>query len=407
MYFNLQKFNLYDYLLVLIISSLSFGGYGGSLQPIRIFTLVLLPIVLYVLIYGNSTRVLSYLKLSLFFFFIYITISLFWSSNLNEGYKELIYYFIHIFLFLTIVVFSRYSNNPFRAITLGWVIVFIVTFPIALYEIFLNVHLPISKFSSDKVINLGSGLTNNKKFASATFEHYNTYVTVLVYSFPFLLINLLRKSSVFKQIINWILVLILLFIVIVNASRGGILAIAVVLIVFFVFYSKNVNYRYKIPSYLIVFFLFCISIYFFENIFNQLLFRLETKDNFFSDENRLFLFYASFELLSKTYFMGTGIGGIHISMSNIGSNITIPHNLFLEVLVQHGIILFFLFLLLIWSIIKFSFSNYNMFIRFLTISFLFALFPSSVVNSGYLLMPAVWVIFASMFVLNSVYISKI
>lgn len=97
--------------------------------------------------------------------------------------------------------------------------------------------------------------------------------------------------------------------------------------------------------------------------------------------------------------VGTGLGGLQIWMERFaGGGINIPHNMLLEIFVQWGAIaglMFVLFLLkLFWGLRYVK----DMAVKRVLYMSLFSLPFVSVINSGYLLMPVIFVYFASMVV---------
>lgn len=95
--------NRYDYMIMSVIFTLVAGNLGGALQPIRLIGLFSLPFVL-TFIYNNKLRFRNILCFFILCFF-YSLISLFWTSDINEAFKEFFYYLVHISLFFSLSIF--------------------------------------------------------------------------------------------------------------------------------------------------------------------------------------------------------------------------------------------------------------------------------------------------------------
>jgi len=45
--FKFSQYNHFDILIIFTLGLLAFGGYGGSLQPVRVFSILLIPYTLF------------------------------------------------------------------------------------------------------------------------------------------------------------------------------------------------------------------------------------------------------------------------------------------------------------------------------------------------------------------------
>ena len=99
-----RKRNVFDFLLIITISLLVFGGFGGALQPIRLFSLVMFPFVFRFLLKKSNIKQIAKTSRVVSILYMFFLVSLLWTSDINEGFKEIIYYGIHLNLFLLIVM---------------------------------------------------------------------------------------------------------------------------------------------------------------------------------------------------------------------------------------------------------------------------------------------------------------
>lgn len=216
--------NLYDFTVIIILGLLSFGNLGGSSTPLR---LIAVPIFIFALSYSFkkvNNRYLVELHFFLVFFLIYMFLSVIWSINYEQALKEIIYFFVHASILLSLVYFARKAAHPIKSICVGWALSVAITVPVAIIELLFDWHLPVSLHEADTMINYGEGQISQKIFASVTFGNWNGYVAFLCFSLPFLIgcAHLSRLRS--TKFLSLILILFVGVIVIINASRGGVVA---------------------------------------------------------------------------------------------------------------------------------------------------------------------------------------
>ena len=151
----LKTWNKFDRMLFLLIASLAFGGYGGALQASRILTILFFPSLIQKL--NLSSLPIRGLKGFIIFLILYVFCSYIWTPDKTEGLKALVYYPIHLSLFLEIFVFSTKAAFPFKTIPFAWMTGFACLGVIAVWEILTDSHLSITRFESDTLMNNGSG----------------------------------------------------------------------------------------------------------------------------------------------------------------------------------------------------------------------------------------------------------
>lgn len=390
---NDKHINKYNYFLFILITLQIFGNYGGALQPVRIAVFLLLPFFLF------HSRKLLYYKFEFSFFCFWILYSLFsllWVSDYSEAFNEISYLIINTLCFFTVILLAEKANNPKKTIIMAWMFLFVLTVPIALYELIFDVHLSNSVFEGNRLIGRADG--GIKKFAAVTFSNYNTYVQLLLCVFPFLASFCLSEKSFRKQLLGWILILILLYILLMIASRSGLIGLLIGLLILF-YYFKKTSLQYKFIVYICVFVTVAGSLFFWrEQLLEQLAYRLVDSE-LFQDSSRSDLIGASFQMLWDTCLLGVGAGNfVSASSVYLPMNSLPPHNFFMEILSQYGFFLFFSFLMLIVRIL--FCKKENVLLGFILTASLF-LFPFvSVVNSIYIRSVLIWLWIASLFILS-------
>ena len=125
---------------------------------------------------------------------------------------------------------------------------------------------------------------------------------------------------------------------------------------------------------------------------------VRTSEGFMDNSSRTNIWTVALRTFENTMGFGTGIGGIISSMSMFTSGITVPHNLFIEVLLEFGIIVFAFFMSFI---LKLYYSTYRLKERKIKTMLYIALIPFpiiSIIDSRYLLNYWVFAFFASLVV---------
>ena len=377
---------------------LALGGIGGSFQPIRIFIILSLPwIIKYCL--NNKSVVVSYrYEIHVFFiWFFYAIISLLWVITPTESIKEVIYLFVNFSGFVLLVLFSNNAKQPKESIIKGWILFFVLTLPIALIELIFDKHLSIAYQSENLMMNFGGGVALQRNFASVTFGNLNGYNTVLVYVIPFLLGSLMHDKyfSKFRRIISLILMVLLSVIIVMNSSRSAFICLLIAVFIFILFYIKNI--KTFIGTGLVFAIIIGVFLFSNSNIFDFLFIRFQTQG--LGDSNRYILVEEGLKQLQKSGFMGIGAADFIPTMREVENldNFS-PHNFFLEVLVQYGLIIFILFIALFVRIIKKNRYNNKRF-AYITTTSLIMLPLTFSIDSSYLLSVSTWIYIASLYII--------
>ena len=116
--------------------------------------------------------------------------------------------------------------------------------------------------------------------------------------------------------------------------------------------------------------------------------------------SRFEIWNHAFNAFAKTLGLGSGIGGIKAAMAAEWNGINIPHNIFLEVLLEFGLIIFICFISFLYKIIHYA-RKYADDAEKITIYLALFSFPVyGIIDSGYLKSPFVfaaissWLVFA-------------
>lgn len=393
-----NNINKYDRYLIILISLQIFGNIGGAIQPVRLFMILFIPLTIYFIIKNKSISKLYIYEG--FIFFIWTTLGLFsliWVINFQEGLKEMLYLTLYFSSFFLIIYFSNKAYKPKESIIKGWCLLFLLTVPIALVEVLLNIHLPSTYHEDMMVINLGGGDFIQRRFASVTYGNLNGYNTILVYVMPFVLGNIVRNhTSSIKKLLAITIFLLLSFLIIVNSSRASIICL-------FIASIALLSYSIKSPKVLItIIFPIIVSVvlllHFNQDFLTPIRYRIQNTG--FEDSARMNLIKLGFDALIESKLLGIGAGNFSPTMGIVyGQQLTSAHNFFLEVVVQYGLVIFVLF---IGMFIRILMKNKNNIIRSFRLIILISLltYPiTSIINSGYILNASTWLFISSLYII--------
>lgn len=393
----MAKLNRYDWGIIIIIATGACGGLFSPLTLQRLVSIILIPFVLKE--FSNKSFLIpSFIKTFFIIWFVFSVISLIWTPDRTNGIKFLLYNLCSFIDFLAIIFFSFRAKNAIRSILLGWMIMIMTTSPVAIWEIVSGSHLSLSvQDASNEILN-SFGQRMSRMFASVTYGNLNTYVLVLVYCIPFVLMSIgfFKKDKIYP----WIALAFIIFIILINASRGGILCLTIGLIYMMISFVRNkiISRPFAICSFIILFFLIFINSDF---LLNQISGRLLVS-KLTADESRIEVYERGLEILESSLGLGCGIGGLQVSLEALGgiARISAMHNMFLEFFVQYGIIPFVFFILFVFGIIKQLIVSTTHLKNFIGWLFLLLVIPMSIINSGYIADPMLWIYLSSIYVIG-------
>lgn len=389
---NTNMSNKYDKLIILLISLQALGGLGGFFQPVRLLILMLVPFL-----FISKKLNFRFYKYELTTFYIWIVsglISITWVYFMEESIKEILYLIIYFAGFFVLIYLSSNANKPKESIIRGWIFLFIFTIPVAILELFFDIHLPSAYDQEAVVMNFQEIGVFERRFTSINYGNLNGYNVILIYTLPFVLSIQLSNISNFKKMLGWAVFIMLSSIIIMNGSRGAFLCLLIVIAIFSLYYAKNIKTLITIGiliSLPLFYFLFT------DNEINKLILARFTEQGFV-DNTRLNLIHMGFQSLLDSNFIGIGAADFNPTMKyKYNQELTSSHNFFLEILVQYGVLIFILFIGLFIKIFNKNKGN-NTKYSFIVISSL-CMYPiSSIITSGYIQSAWTWLFIASLYV---------
>ena len=387
-----QDRNKYDVYILLILVSMIFGDFGGAFQAVRIIAILLLPQILRLKWRNNK-----YIKGLMCFFivwYVYATLSFLWTPNKMEGAKELLYYPIHMLLFVELCVFSKCAKKPIFNIGYGWLWFVILTVICGIWEITTDQHLPMSSFQDgDYLFDNGEAVIHH--FASVTFHNYNSYVVLLCSSLPFVLYMMVQDNKRIRYLTFFALVA-MVYIIAINASRGGIICLLIAVLSLLFFSEKRRN----LSGLFVIILASATLLYLYGDFLMQNILIRSQSTELLKDSSRTDLINDGIHVIFNDYIgMGAGIGGGFTALENYRHNgLSATHNLFLEIFVNFGI---FILLMVVIGLTRMYMRGIRVqkMKRKLSIWVsLLTLVPFAIIDSGYLLSPQIWLYFASVYV---------
>lgn len=391
-YISTSTPNRFDRFLILLILSIGMGNIGFPLLLSRILAVLFLPSMFVRLRKCNYTR---NLKKMFIFFMVFSVFSLAWTFNFTEGCKALVYNILHFAFFFEILVFSRYANNPLKSISFGWVFVVLLLSMLAVWEITTGKHLSIA-YEETQSINM-EGVISARILANGTFANYNTFVTFLCFSLPWIFyhMSIIYKEKL-KYIISILTLLLAILTIFIDGSRGGLFAVVIVVTVYFFFMPKGkVSYiTFVLFIGVLIFMLFKYG----EQIFFVLAMKGENQ-GLASDSSRIEIWKACFKALIKSLGLGSGIGGVSGAIESVSKSVNnVPHNMLVEAFLEYGVIIGIIFMTFILTLFK---QGYNLLDKNRRMAVMMAIFSMPlymIINSLYLKSPETFALFATIYV---------
>lgn len=386
--FNIfRDYNKFDYIIVLLIASLTFGGYGGALQLVRILAIIFFPLLLSH--YYRCRDYASGIRNFLLCMFLYAVCSFLWTLDTVTGMKELLYLIVHSILFMELIVFARYANKPLESFSTGWLLFLICCLPVSAWELISGEHLSIAR-EADATISIGGNMLN-RRFASHTYGDINAYNTILCFAVPWIYYRMMTISKTVKErMVDIVLILFPFIICVYNGTRGGTIAMGIMLAVYVLRSVKSVKNTIFLAC------MFIVAGLLISHYASDLFVVLEARD---IQDTRTQVWLTAWKAIVNDGFLGSGIGGGQASMEqSVHGSIAVPHNAIIELCLVYGIGFTMAVLLYQYRMFMKSFRVYDLSIRYTLLLLFFSLPFSLLIHSHYLNQACLYVLLATQFV---------
>lgn len=375
--------NKFDYSLTLIFVLLLFGNYGGGFQPIRIFSILFFVVNVFYIIRVFSFKKNLYLLFSSVFLIFYSLASVFFIfNNISNSFISFLYFLVNIVILANFVTCFEFAKKPLLSSVMGAIVFFFISVCYGIYEIKTGRHLSVN-------IEMYDGLYS-RNYSSFTFGNYNGFILALLVNASLLAYAIVNYKNGFIKITSLLLLFGMTYICLINGSRSSFFGISIIFI--YIIYSMK-SWSYKLSS----IFLGIFATSYFISDFDFFFKRVDSLGVNFNDDSRSTIIFDTLPYYLNNTIKGFGIGNFsYIADNYLDLEASAAHNLFFELLFELGPIclaVFFLIFIKIIISIKSNDRNLNKFLVFLLI----LLIPISIVNSGYLLAPIIWVYIALMY----------
>lgn len=414
--------NRFDYILIVLMALMAFGSFGGFWQPVRIAELSLIPLMAYDILrrHPQASTVGKWIAGFLVCWWLWALVSLIWACDIIASAKYVIHLDIYMMSFAEIIWLSRRSAKPVQSLTMGWLLAAVLTMPLALWELVTDQHLP-SSVRQCLYVRLSETELMPRPFAAGTFDNLNAYNVLLGCSFAALTRALLHSHR--WQTVGYGIAYILIIIILLsNGSRGALLAVIVGLIMLTIIAHRGANRVFGGALLLIIGFWIGLGVSghhvpsFLDTWSEQTRQQWRVKmginwdgsanalmagrlsNNGLQDPSRMDLWKACGEEIVDSHFLGVGAANYACALDkHPESPYQAPHNIFIEVLLQFGILIFTGFVIfLIWPL---WLSRKNKLLRNDCLTILLILAPLTIVDSTFLLKAHTWIIIATLYVL--------
>lgn len=388
--------NIYDWFIIFVIASFVFGTVQvwilGQHVVVGLFSL---PYAIKEV--SSSIRTFRFKPIVFFLllWFIYASFSILWSIAV-QPIEYLWTLFWVMVIFLALLHCSCHANFPIRSFMQGWLLLLVLTYPIAFWEIISGKHLAKwGDFNAESSIALVDGGTQQRVFAAVTYKNLNSYVTLLCMALPMAFAAIVElKHKIYPFVISFVAACLVL----INASRGGFVCIIADIVVLFFFY-RQAHFRYKRFVSVLLFgclLLFVVNFGFL--IIEQLIGRLENVDSFTEDAGRWDVLQLGLLLLWDSGGFGWGVGSMVSAYETTGFWLYYAHNMVMEFWVQYGLFLSIPFgWLLLKAVLNLSqkskFTSLRIYGWLVMCSFL----PIIIIDDSYFGHPYVWGFLSTMF----------
>ncbi len=384
--------NKYDWYIIFIIASVALGNIQISILSQNIVVgLLLLPPVLVEIFRSIKQEKFKPIVQFLLFWFIYALFSVIWTRDSLHGFIDLYTLFFNIVICLAIYIYADRARYPVNSFMIGWITLIAITLPVALWEINTGQHLPWGNFNEDASENFFG--EKSRIYAAVTFANLNTYVTLLCSALP---IILSATCYVKHKLIPMLVAILSMIVILINASRGGLLCVVIDIVIFLMLYSK-VQFKYKR---LITLLLICCMTYlitnYIETILEQIILRTADSDSLLDGSSRWEVWASGMQLILKSLGFGYGVGAMDEVYITSGIYLGYAHNMVIEVMLQYGIIIA---IILLYYFVK-SFVGISRCtsipLRIYAWSAMISFVPLMIIDNAYIVRPFFWAYFATL-----------
>ena len=325
------------YFALLPLNAINIGVLGSAL---KIFAI--LPILFGAFLLG--TKKINKLVKYYFIYSVFSLISIVWSIDDTMTISRCISYF-QLFALMLVAGCVNYQNNEI---------------------LFLKKCLTFSSIASGLLILVFGKFIEGRLWLTGILkEDPNYFCLYLVFGIIYNLQEIMSKKKTRFKLINGLLLLWLIAIIVFTGSRGGLIATIIAVLSYVFFYNKKVASAKKI----LILILIILFVYFvLTSISSNMLRGRFTIDSIISSggTGRFEIWAQGLDLFKSSplinQMLGYGSATIQTAFFTKGYPITsVMHNMFLETLVELGVVGFAIYVAMVFAFLKVSFKNVDKF----------------------------------------------
>lgn len=382
--------NHYDNFIILLIGSAVLGTVQVSIiSHLMLSGLVCLPFTLMevrsAIIRGRTKPIVLWAA----GFVVYAALSIIWANYRSAALEGLWYLFWTVSTFIGLCHAGSKANAPVKSFVEGWLLLVLLTLPIAFWEIICDTHIPgFGDFNANSQTMSAEGEDTQLLFAAVTYKNYNSYCTLISMAMPLLYYGLCQYRSKWLYTVGIIATTI---IALINSSRGALLAVGIDIIIFLFYYKRLEIKRKALVTWALIigFIVFVVQWGFI--IAQQAIFRIFLADNLNDTSNtgRFDVWTLSWHAFCDSYALGTGVGTMMPTLKATGYWLNFCHNIIVEMLLQYGVVITLPF---VWILAQtcVGLLRHKGFDRMLGLMFTISFIPLAIIDDSYLGHTYVW-----------------
>lgn len=335
----IKPYNFHDYFIMfIVISTIAGTAQVGLIGHTFMAGLLCLPAAIKE-IYNSLRQKVQPVIAFMILLILYVIISILWTPQKALLLQEIWNIGWNIIIFIGLYNHSRYARNTNESLLIGLRTFICLTLIVASWEIITDSHIPgFGDFNEGSEIKTMSG-SEHRIFAAVTYKNLNSYVTILCMALPFLIYGLFVLQ---KKWISLVAIIGSIIILIINSSRGGLMCLAIDLIVFICLYRKQ-QFRYKkaltvLALLLVIGFVYRYGLLIAEQSIGRI--SAYGAEEIMSDAGRWDVWRMGIEFCISSWGFGHGVGSMQPMYASTGFWLHYSHNLVIEFLMQYGIWLF-------------------------------------------------------------------
>lgn len=388
-----RKRNIFDYIIILTIVSVIFTGDSfGAFTPIVLIGffaslyLIFNPAIWKKYLLPNC----KFILLFFIFLFAYSVLSVLWTTGEKFYVINIILTYCYSFNFLLLLYSILRSNRGADSIITGWLVLTILNLCCSFWEITTGNHFSSGSFNADSLASQG----HFRIYSAVTYGNYNSYSIVLCLSLLFILLFMNINNKMRWQVFSIVLLLVIAFVLLVNTSRGSLICF----LLFFIPLWYTISHNKKI-KYLVFLLLISVIVYIWYEYSDMITVIVEEQLNARPDPNddpRWELWKAGLDIAAQWWYIGSGPGSMTIEYEKKRLLIIYAHNLWIQMLVEYGLLITLLFFKFYLGIVKKTLFSIDKFLKIMGLYFIFCWPILTIIDEGYF-KPVHWIFFASVY----------